>query len=191
MVVESLLAKHGNTHSKAENMSEEANARRIAGAIRGWASCYKKDKGITPMTKKEKRQNSKDVARGHRGKIRLTVAKEAREIQDMARQSAAQAMEVARQIMVDPLERASDRMAAASFITERAYGKATQTNVNAQVDTNGTKKEIGPEELDRRIEKALRGVEELTGRASKPKAGPQRSVNVRKRYRNTSGTTVH
>jgi uncharacterized membrane protein YccC len=163
----------------------------MAGLFKTWANLYKLNKGITPMSKKEKQRRSRGVERANRNKVRLTVAKEAREIQEMARKSAAQAMDVAREILANPLERASDRLAAGNFITERAYGKATQTNVNAQVDANGDTKAVSAKELDQRIEKAIRGVEELTGRTGKPDPSSQRPVNVRKRYRHTSGSTVH
>lgn len=191
VLIETNLLKPGHKFSTRAHMSPESDARRMAGLFKTWANKYKLNKGITPMTKKAKIQRGHDTERGFRNKVRLTVAKEAREVQEMARRSAAQAMEIARAIMADPLERASDRLAAVNFITERAYGKATQTNVNAQVDTNGDKKAVSAKELDQRIEKAIRGVEELTGRAGKPNPSPDRSTHVRKRHRHTSGSTVH
>lgn len=191
VLIETTFHKPGNRLAAKENLSEDANRRRILGALRGVMSKYKISKGITPMKKIRRRQKSKDMERHARERVRLTVAKEARDIQNMARQSASQAIEVARIILADPFARASDRLSAANFITERAYGKATQTNVNANVDANGSEKEISAEELDQRVKTALARVEGITGRTAKPQASPNRPVNLRKRNRHPGSSTIN
>lgn len=183
-------ATPGNQVATLQNMHPEAHARRVAGMIRSWASHYRRRKGIKPMTKKMKRQTSHDVKRGQRQKIRETVARELRDIQDIARRNAVAAMEVAKEIMANS-DKDSDRLAAANLILERGYGKATQTNVNANVNANGSAKEVSAEELNQRVGKALSRVEELTGRSTKPPASQNGPAHVRQRHRNTGGTSVH
>lgn len=191
VAIETLFYKPGNRAAAKENISEDANRRRVMGILKGLASQYKLKRGVALVSKAQRRQRSKDIERQAKERVRLTVAKEARDVQDMCRQSASQAIEVARVILADPFARASDRLAAANFITERAYGKATQTNVNASVDANGNKKEISAEELDQRVATALDRVERITGRAAKPTKGPDRPVNIRKRYRHPGSSTVN
>lgn len=180
----------GNRAAAIENISAEAQKRRVAGMMRSWASHYKRRKGIESVGKHQKRQIIKDLARGKRQKIRETVARELRDIQDIARRNAVGAMEVAKEIMANS-DKDSDRLAAANLILERAYGKATQTNVNANVNANGSAKEVTAEELNERVGKALSRVEELTGRSTKPAPSQNGPAHVRQRHRNTGGTSVH
>lgn len=184
------MAIPGNRCAAIENISAEAHARRVAGMMRALAVHYKRHKGIKAMKQQALRQHSKDIKRGLREKYRETVVHELRDIQEKARKNAVAAMDIAKEIMMNG-EKDSDRLAAANLVLERAYGKATQTNLNASVDANGSQKEVSTEELNQRIGKALRRVEELTGGTPKPPPSQNGPTYVRKRYRNSGGPAVH
>jgi hypothetical protein len=173
-------------------MSEDANKRRMAGLFKTWGQEWRKSRGLKPKGDADMPLGKYTAAkeRERRRKVRLTVAKEAREVQDMARQTAVQALEVIKDVLMNG-ERDSDKLSAANIVLERAYGKSTQINVNDNVNRNGTKEEVSSAELDKRIETALGRVEELAGRKAKPAKGAHRPVNLRQRNRNTDRSTVH
>jgi hypothetical protein len=83
-------------------------------------------------------------------------------------------------IMSNPRSPEAARIAAAAIVLDRGYGKASQTNINANVNANGKENEIDSSTLDDRIGRALKRVEELTGGARKAAAGKKRSSDVRK-----------
>src|ERR1700722_14803043 len=87
----------GNTYAKAENLSADANARRFAGLRKTWKQHTERD----AMGKKPKQPSAK-IHRAPRIRLRVTVAREAREIQDMARTHATQAMKRMAEIVNDP-----------------------------------------------------------------------------------------
>lgn len=115
------------------------------------------------MLKKKKRKRAKIEA--HK-KLIL----EAREIQDIARSHVPDALTVIAKIVSNEHAPLHARIAAATLLIERGYGKSPQTNINANVNTDGKESEIDKTELDRRTADALRRVEELTGGAGKKKA---------------------
>jgi len=121
-------------------------------------------------------------------KLREKVAREAREIQNLARYYAAAGIEIAAQIMGDPTEPASARLAAVELIESRAYGRPVQPNTNMNIDANGKTSEISSTELDRRINETIRAVEALTrGKVKAPK-GEKRPPDLLKRDRNPDGS---
>lgn len=123
-----------------------------------------------------------------RVRLRETVAKEARDIQDMARRHATAAMERMAHIVNNPASPENAQIAAAAVILDRAYGRPNQTNTNLNIDANGKPTEVGSTELDRRIAEALRAVEALTGRARKAPKGKEQPADVRERDRNPDGS---
>ena len=123
-----------------------------------------------------------------RVRLRETVAREARDIQDMARRHATAAMERMAHIVNNPHSPENAQIAAAAVILDRAYGRPNQTNTNVNVDANGKPKEVSGSELDRRIEEALRAVETLTGRARKEAKGQEQPADLRERNRNPDGS---
>lgn len=121
-------------------------------------------------------------------KLREKVAREAREIQTLARHFATAAVETAAQAMLDPTEPLSARLQAAALILDRAYGKAVQPNTNMNVDANGKPREVTSSELDRRINETLAAVERITGRAGKAPKGKEQPADLRQRNRNPDGS---
>lgn len=108
---------------------------------------------------------------GHQ-RYELTIAKEAREIQDMARERATAVIKRLTDIALkSPVE--SVAVAAGNVLLERAYGKANQTNTNVTVDANGKASEVTGKELDGRIKAALKRVEEVTEGFPGAKAAPR------------------
>jgi hypothetical protein len=110
----------------------------------------------------------------------LTVAKEAREIQNRAREYAWSSMEELAEIIKDPNTPKAVKVSAIALMHERAYGKPNQVNVNANVSNTGKPNELGTDELDTRIATTLKRVEQLTERASQEAASPPQSSDVRK-----------
>ena len=128
-----------------------------------------------------------------RVRLRETVAKEARDIQDMARRHATAAMERMAHIVNNPASPENAQIAAAAVILDRAYGRPNQTNTNLNVDANGKPTEVSTTELDRRITEALRAVEALTGRARQAPKSKEQPADIRERDRdpNGSGQKLH
>lgn len=117
-----------------------------------------------------------------RTRLRLKAQKaqalEAHEVQQIARENASLAMKTLADISADKRAPQSSRIAASSVILDRAYGKASQTSITANV-SHGKESEIDSNELDRRIKHALKRVEDLTNRAPKAGTGKDRPVNIR------------
>lgn len=104
---------------------------------------------------------------------------EAREAAQLARQSMRKAIERVAQILDD--ENASDMAAIAAFhaLSDRAYGKPTQTNVNANLDMDKKTSELTGNELERRIAEALQGVERVTKRKRETLISEDGPTNLR------------
>ncbi len=66
-----------------------------------------------------------------------------------------------------------------AVILDRAYGKASQTSITANVG-NGKASDISAEELDKRVERALKRVEDLTNRTPKAGTSKNRPAHLRK-----------
>lgn len=124
-------------------------------------------------------------------KLRKTIAREAREIQNMARQSATAAMERLFQIVSNPKSMDSVAIAAASVLLDRGYGKSVQPNINTNVNGDGKPADLTSKELQERIGDALKRVEAATGGTSKASKGKKRPVDVRVSDRDTVGSTKH
>jgi hypothetical protein len=146
----------------------------------------------TPATGHRKSKYASSMAnrkpKHPRVRLRETVAKEARDIQDMARRHATAAMERMAHIVNNPASPENAQIAAAAVILDRAYGRPNQTNTNLNVDANGKPTEVSTTELDRRIAEALRAVEALTGRARQAPKGKEQPADIRERDRNPDGS---
>jgi len=176
----------GNQEALQSNLTPEAHSLRMKALWRGWGTRIKKANGEITVTKNMKREEAK------RKRIRLTitVAKEAREIQDTARQHAAAAMRRAAEIMEHSYNEAA-ALAAATLILDRAYGKANQTNINTNIDANGKATDVSGKELDTRIEQALKRVEQLTGGKTKAPEGKEQPADIRQHDRDPSSSSLH
>lgn len=106
-------------------------------------------------------------------------ALEAHELQLKARENADLAMETLIEIAGNKRAPEATRIAAASAIMDRGYGKASQTSITASV--NGDKaKDISADELDKRVSATLKRVEELTNRTGKAGKSKKKPADVLK-----------
>ncbi len=172
----------GNQLSTLENMSPEGHAKRMAAAHQAWKTKALRAKGVEVKTTEVKRQ---------RVRLRETIVREAREIQEIARMAAGDAMECLKNIITDGESRTSDKLTAISLLLDRAYGKATQTNVNANVDANGKEADVSTAELQRRIDTALNRIEAVTGGTGQAGTSEDRSVDLREHDRDPNSSTKH
>ncbi len=180
--------RRGNQLATNENLTTESQDKRRAALFRGWETKARKSRGEKVVTAYE--QKGKRPVR-ERIKLRETLMLEAREIQDMARMGAGEAMQVLKEIISDQSTRSSDKISAIGLLLDRAYGKSTQTNVNATVDATGKESDVSTAELDRRIKTALERVETIAGGTGQEAEGKERPANVRERDRNTGGSSIH
>lgn len=113
-------------------------------------------------------------------KDELLTAMEAREMVDLARQKARKAMKVYEDVIDAETAADTAKIQAANAILDRAYGKATQTSVNTQVNADGKPTEIDDKELTRRIDEAVQRVEAVTRRTPEAPASEDRPSDLRK-----------
>jgi hypothetical protein len=177
----------GNKYAAAEKMPPASHKRRMHGLFKAWAVRARMDKGERAVTAKTVQKIKK------RARVRLkeTVAKEVRDIQNLARKFALAGIEEAAKIAGSPSSKDSDKLAAINLLLDRAFGKATQTSINAVLDANGKPSEVTGKELDERIAEALKRVEDLTGRTPKTPKSEKRLDDIRERDRDTGGSSVH
>jgi hypothetical protein len=109
---------------------------------------------------------------------RKTLAAEARDIQDLARQFSIRAMEELVNILDNPDAADSAKLTAINMILDRGYGKAavTMLNLNASVDAKPS--ELDSTSLDKRIADAITRVEKLTGNNSE-ELNEEQPINIR------------
>jgi len=110
----------------------------------------------------------------------LKIAKDAREIQELARLSGSAAIKAYSEILESKVASDLAKIAAANALLDRGYGKALQTNVNATVNTDGSTKEVDGDELDRRVKETIERVERLTKRKREKIQSEERPANLRK-----------
>jgi hypothetical protein len=177
----------GNKLSCKENMTPEANARRLAGLARAWTVKARKKRGERIISYYGKRK----IKMRHRIRLRENMIKEAREIQELAKGYTSDVMKKVYELAMDQHTKGSDLIAAAQFLHDRAYGKATQTSISAKVDTHGKSADIGAKELDARVKQTLARVERITGGTAEKGAGEERPADVRVSDRDPGGSSVH
>lgn len=177
----------GNKYAAAEKMSPESHKRRMRGLFKAWGVRARINRGERVVTA----STVKKIKKRARVRLKETVAKEVRDIQNLARKFALAGIEEAAKIAGSSSSKDSDKLAAINLLLDRAFGKATQTSINAVLDANGKPSEVTGKELDERIAEALKRVEDLTGRAPKAPKGQKRPDNIRERDRDTGGSSVH
>jgi hypothetical protein len=111
-------------------------------------------------------------------KLKKAIALEAHELQQMARENATACMETLIEISKNKRAPEATRIAASSVVLDRAYGKASQTSITANI-TNGKANEVTGEELSKRIDGALKRVEAVTNRAPQKAKGKNRPADLR------------
>lgn len=172
----------GYQFAKKENFTEDAHNRRMSGLRKAWGKNQLRNKGENHV--------GRYIKGRQRARLKTTVAKELHEIQNIARTHAAEAMRRLASI-VNNSDQESMVIAAASVIFDRAYGKASQTNINANVNADGKPSEISGKDLDQRINQAIKRVEDLTGGKAKAPKGKERPADIRQPDRDPDGTTRH
>jgi len=178
--------REGNQYALAKTMDPEKHTKRMQALFRGWQTRARQTSGEKFVSPNQIRKREK------RKRIRLhqTVAKEAREIQDIARTHATAVVKRLAEIAeASPNEAAA--IAAGQVLLDRAYGKASQTNINATVDANGKPTDVSAKELDTRIEKALERVNALTGGTAKTPARKKQPVDLREHDRDPDSSSLH
>ncbi len=166
----------GNKLSTSENLSEHANTLKLKALVAGWEVSRRKHNGEKVVTAREAQLKH----RRKRLKLKETVAKEAAEIQEIARTHAAAAMERLAEIVNDPSSQDSAAISAISVILDRAYGKASQTNVNTNVNLDGKPAELSAKQLDVRVAAALKRIEGITGAKAPEGPSQERPTDIRK-----------
>jgi hypothetical protein len=110
-------------------------------------------------------------------------AMESRKLTEICRETAEEVMDVVKTILHSDTSADTAKLTAAQMILDRAYGKATQTQVNAQVNADGKTTEIDDSELQRRISDALEAVNRVAAsgtRKTEEGSGEKRPLNLRK-----------
>ncbi len=110
---------------------------------------------------------------------RQTIAAEARDIQDIAREFSERAMQALVNVMENENAADSAIIAAAEAILSRGYGKPTVTTLNANLNASVKPSEVDAETLDLRIAEALNRVERLTSRETKAAESEERPSDLR------------
>jgi len=113
-------------------------------------------------------------------KKQIKEAMESRELVNAARRRAEKALKVLDDVIDSETSADTAKLAAAKEILDRAFGKPTQTNVNANVNADGKTSEIDNRELDQRLDQLVRRVEAASGREEEAPASQERSADLRK-----------
>ncbi|HET9285709.1 MAG TPA: hypothetical protein VFR24_27470 [Candidatus Angelobacter sp.] len=103
-----------------------------------------------------------------------------RELQELCREKAGEAFDVLWAIIQSENSADSAKLQALQMLYDRAYGKATQTNVNAQVNADGKPSEIDDAELNSRIRETLKRVERVASGEGKPTLSEDGPSDIRK-----------
>jgi hypothetical protein len=176
----------GNQWAAKKNMSAESHERRRKALQKGHVTLHKKSAGEIKVTKSMERIRKKR----ERAHLRETVAKEAREIQELGRRNADAVMRRLANIAIgSPNETAA--IAAAQVILDRSYGKANQTSISAHIDANGQETSISQKELDARVEQTLKRIETLTGGKAKAPKSEEPLIDLRKLDRDPNGSPLN
>lgn len=131
------------------------------------------------------------AAKRKRANLTASAAKEATEIQLEARKYTSSILEEMISIATSETAVESAKIQAAHFVFDRAYGKASQTHINANVITDGKPSEITAAALTDRVTAALKRIEALTGGGEPPPASEEQPADVCLGDINTGGSTKH
>lgn len=148
------------------------------------ATQFKKGNFLGKPSKEEWSKGFKKTVTEHKERKALKrrreiIIKEAKEIQDIARSGAVDALKAIKRIVNSKVASDQAVIQAATVLLDRGYGKATQTNVNSNVNIDAKPNEISAVELDQRIASALKRVEDLTKRVGKTEPSKDRPTNLR------------
>jgi hypothetical protein len=110
---------------------------------------------------------------------RAAKSAEARDIQELARRFATDAMQALADVLTNPDSADSAKITAANSILDRAYGKAASTNLNVNANMDANPKDLDPGDLDRRIADTLMRVENLADKAHEEAKNSKRIINLR------------
>lgn len=105
---------------------------------------------------------------------------EHREIQEIARMYAKDAIEALGEMLTSETVADTAKIAAANTVFDRAFGKPMQTNLNASLNPDGKPNEIDGRELDKRIAETIQRVDSITKRTREKIVSPERPVDLRK-----------
>ena len=123
-------------------------------------------------------RRGKPLSKTHRERIRTYM--ENREFQEACKAEAEENLRVLREIRDKPESADAAKLQAIAQMTDRAYGKATQNNVNTQVNADGKPAEVDARTLDERIEQAINRLEAVTDGKGQEAPSPERSADLRK-----------
>jgi len=185
------LMVKGHKLRSSENLTEEAKALTFLASMKARRNDELRRQGYKILKHKTRTKIGFKAALRHRRARVENAVKNAREITKIALNNAAKAMRVAVEVMDDPRNKGSERLAAVEIVLNRAAGRPTQTNINASVDANATPAEATGKELDQRIAETLERVERITGRAPKAKKRPRTALNLRVDNSNPGSSSVH
>ena len=102
------------------------------------------------------------------------------EVQELARTHAIKAIRALAEIITAKDANATAKLGAASLLFERGYGKAAQTNINANVNTDGAPREITGDQLEQRIRETIERVEGISTRKRDKIVSEERPTDLRK-----------
>lgn len=176
----------GNNLSTKEVMPAAGHAKRMQGLFKAWGKKIRIHAGEEKVLKQiTARQQARK-----RSRLRETVAKEAREIQELARKHAHSAMLRMAEIAQNS-QNETAAIAATALLMDRAYGKANQTTINAHLDANGKPTDVSEKELNTRIEETLKRIDALTGGKAKAPARKEQPIDLRKLDRDPNSTPLN
>jgi hypothetical protein len=167
----------GHTLTRTENLSADAIRRRAEGQARGIINSMKRRNGDPDAP-----ADSNATRKAKKVKLKYTIAKELIDIQNKYRRMADIAADEINKIITDEHAKHSDKIAAVAHVMDRAYGKSTQVNVNANTDPDSKPKELSPEQLTKRIADAIKRVEAATGRIPETPASEDTPPDIRFRH---------
>ena len=111
---------------------------------------------------------------------RKQIAAEARDIQELARRFAQDALQAMVDILDDPDSSGTNKLAAANSLLDRAYGKPAVTVHNTNTNIDAKLSDLDAKSLDQRIAETLNRVEKLTNGEAEAAEGEVRHSNLRK-----------
>lgn len=143
---------------------------------KGYYHCYPSKEAYEaakPEIERKKKLKAEKMAR------KESVAKEARNIQDLAREYSEKAMDALVRVMENENSPPSAVIQAAEIIHNRAYGKPTMTTINTNLNAEVKPSEIDDRTLEQRINNTLKRVENITERIPEETEGEERPSDLR------------
>lgn len=117
----------------------------------------------------------KDEKRAYRRAARTHL-----EIQEKVREHAEEAINVLVEIMRSGESLETTKLQAIQMLLDRGYGKASQTNINANLDADAKPSQISTTDLTKRINEAIERVERVTSGIGEAEASADKPIDIRK-----------